>query len=80
MGRDSGIWFTNRYTNRTDWFIHVLDWSDCICSQVNNSMIQKIQSPGNKLQNLEVWFKMNQEQEILETWVQSWLMAWNVSY
>ncbi len=30
----------NRFTNHTEWFIPELDWFDCSCSWVNNSLIQ----------------------------------------
>ena len=30
----------NRFANRTKRFIHELEWFDCSCSRVNNSLIQ----------------------------------------
>ncbi len=32
----------NRFANHTKRFIHELEWSDCSCSRVENSLIQMI--------------------------------------
>ncbi len=32
----------NRFANRNKRFIHKLQWSDCSCSRVENSLIQMI--------------------------------------
>ncbi len=43
----------NRFTNRNKRFIHELEWSDCICSRVENSPIQMIRLERVSLSDFE---------------------------